>query len=138
DAASLAFQTLIITVLVLHYGGSTLKTLLYIIGYSSILFVLTSGLTSVNILWSLQGCNIFIIVGGKMIQAHANFKNGNTGQLSAATFIMLFVKALVRVFTSIQETGDMIVIIIYSSSALANGVLVAQFAYYRKAGVMQN
>ncbi|EFA03633.1 mannose-P-dolichol utilization defect 1 protein homolog [Tribolium castaneum] len=130
DAAFLAIQTVLVGVLVLHYGGSSSKALLYLVAYLLVNFILMSGLTPISVLWTLQGFNIFIVVSGKLTQAYSNYKNGTTGQLSAATLIMLFMGSLARIFTSIQETGDKMVILTYIASTLANGVLVAQLLYY--------
>lgn len=65
-----------------------------------------------------------------MVQAVANFKNGSTGQLSAVTVTMLFLGSMARIFTSIQETGDPIIILTYSVATFANGVLMVQLLYY--------
>lgn len=65
-----------------------------------------------------------------MVQAVANFKNGSTGQLSAVTVTMLFLGSMARIFTSIQETGDPIIILTYSVATFANGVIMTQVLYY--------
>lgn len=65
-----------------------------------------------------------------MVQAVANFKNSSTGQLSAVTVMMLFLGSMARIFTSIQETGDPIIILTYSVATFANGVLMVQVLYY--------
>uniref|UniRef100_T1JJZ2 Uncharacterized protein n=1 Tax=Strigamia maritima TaxID=126957 RepID=T1JJZ2_STRMM len=54
------------------------------------------------------------------IQALQNYQNGSTGQLSAITVFLVFAGNLARIFTSVQETGDSLVVITYSSSAIAN------------------
>ena len=66
----------------------------------------------------------------QMAQAIENFNNGSTGQLSAITLTMLFLGSLARIFTSIQETGDSIIIMTYSVSTVANGILMGQLIYY--------
>ncbi|GBM68638.1 Mannose-P-dolichol utilization defect 1 protein [Araneus ventricosus] len=67
-----------------------------------------------------------------MIQAVKNFQNGHTGQLSGMTVNLLFLGGLARIFTSIQETGDPMIIFTFMVASLANGVLAAQVLYYRK------
>lgn len=66
----------------------------------------------------------------QMVQAVSNFKNGSTGQLSAVMVLMLFLGSMARIFTSIQETGDPIIILTYSVATFANGVLMVQLLYY--------
>lgn len=67
---------------------------------------------------------------GQMVQAVANYKNGSTGQLSAVTVTMLFLGSMARIFTSIQETGDQIIILTYMVATVANGTLLFQIIYY--------
>lgn len=66
----------------------------------------------------------------QLMQAATNYSNGSTGQLSAVTGFMLFFGSLARIFTSIQETGDSTMIIMYICSTLANAVICSQILYY--------
>lgn len=66
----------------------------------------------------------------QFIQAYANYSNGSTGQLSAVTAFMLFFGSLARIFTSMQETGDSSMIIMYACSTSANAVIIVQLLYY--------
>lgn len=135
DGAFLGIQTVIIGFLVLYYAGAAFKGIVYVIAYLGLCTVLMSGMTPLNILWSLQALNIPILLTGKLTQAYANYKNSSTGQLSAATVFMLFFGSLARIFTSIQETGDTMLIFTYCASTFANFVIVAQMLYYWNAGV---
>lgn len=130
DSTFLGLQTAAIAALVLFYGGSPSKSVGFIAGYAALLFVLTSGITPLKVLSIAQAFNIPILLVGKLSQAYTNFKNGSTGQLSAATCFMLFAGSLARIFTSIQETGDKMMIITFIASTFANGVIVAQLLYY--------
>lgn len=64
------------------------------------------------------------------IQVVTNYKNGSTGQLSAITLLLLFGGSIARIFTSIQETGDVIIIVTYCVSTVANGAIVFQLFWY--------
>lgn len=130
DTAVLAIQTVIVAILVLYYHGYPLKALGYLLVYLGICVVMMGGLVPLKVLWTLQGFNIPILLVGKLSQAYVNYKNGHTGQLSAVTLLMLFFGSLARIFTSIQETGDTMVIITYVASSFANSVLVFQLLYY--------
>lgn len=134
DVSFLAVQTAAIAALVLHYNGQIVQVIAFLISYVAVSYVLMGGITSVDVLWSLQVLNIPILVTGKLSQAYTNYSNGNTGQLSAVTCFMLFFGSLARVFTSIQETGDSLIIITYILSTLSNGVIVAQLLYYWNVG----
>lgn len=65
-----------------------------------------------------------------MIQIIANFRSSSTGQLSAITIFLLFTGSITRIFTSMQETGDNLIIMSYVMSSLFNGILAAQVVYY--------
>lgn len=52
------------------------------------------------------------------------------GQQSVITIMLLFLGSLARVFTSVQETGDFIIILTYSLASFANGILLSQFYIY--------
>ena len=61
-----------------------------------------------------------------MIQAVENYKNGNTGQLSSITVALLFFGSLARIFTSVQETGDITFILSFTIATLCNAILLGQ------------
>jgi mannose-P-dolichol utilization defect 1 len=131
DGTFLAAQTAAIAALIFFYGQkSPTRAVLFTVLYGALVFILMGGMTSREFLWSAQGFNVPILLVGKLSQALANYKNGSTGQLSAATVFMLFSGSLARIFTSVQETGDTMMIITYSVSTFANAVIVAQMLYY--------
>lgn len=76
------------------------------------------------------GLNIPLLLTGKLSQAFVNWRNGSTGQLSAVTAFMLFFGSTARIFTSIQETGDAMLVVTYIASTFANTVIVVQMLYY--------
>ncbi|KAK9869419.1 hypothetical protein WA026_003173 [Henosepilachna vigintioctopunctata] len=132
DTAFLAIQTVAIAFLLLFYDVSISKAFGYLISYLTFIGVLVSGMVPIEILWALQGINIPLLLAGRVIQVYANYCNGNTGQLSAVTYSLLFLGSLARIFTSIQETGDMMVILTNVFSFLANLVIMGQIVYYWK------
>ncbi|XP_013110992.1 mannose-P-dolichol utilization defect 1 protein homolog [Stomoxys calcitrans] len=130
DGTFLAFQTAAIAAMVLFYNGAKAQSILFCVFYGSLVYVLCSGLTPFKILVTAQSLNIPVLLLGKFSQAFTNYKNGSTGQLSAATAFLLLAGSLARIFTSIQETGDIMMVLTYCASSFANGVIVAQMLYY--------
>lgn len=130
DGVSLGIQTLTIAVLVLHFGGDTAKATAFLAAYLAIITAVLSGIAPIKILWACQAMNIPIVLISKFSQAYTNYSNGSTGQLSAITGFMLFFGSLARIFTSIQETGDTTMIVMYMCSTFANAVIAAQILYY--------
>lgn len=135
DSTFLAVQTSLIAALVLYFQRRQVQAIGYILVYVVLTYILAGGITPLHILWTLQGFNIPILLAGKLAQAYTNYKNGSTGQLSAITLFLLFFGAVARIFTSIQETGDNMVIMTHSFSAFANGVIVFQLLYYWNANI---
>uniref|UniRef100_A0A1L8EIP6 Mannose-P-dolichol utilization defect 1 protein homolog n=1 Tax=Haematobia irritans TaxID=7368 RepID=A0A1L8EIP6_HAEIR len=130
DNTFLAFQTAAIAAMVLFFNGAKAKSMLFCVLYATVVYVLCSGLTPFKVLVTVQSLNIPILLTGKLSQAFTNYRNGSTGQLSAATVFLLFAGSLARIFTSIQETGDNMMIMTFCASSFANGVIVAQMLYY--------
>lgn len=130
DTSFLALQTAMIAFLVLHFGGAPAKAVAFGAVYSAVTYVLMGGLTPLKYLLIAQGFNVPILLLGKLSQAFTNYRNGSTGQLSAVTCFMLLAGSLARIFTSIQETGDQMMIITYGCSSFANAVIVMQLLYY--------
>ncbi|CAG5056558.1 unnamed protein product [Parnassius apollo] len=130
EGTFLAIQTAIIAALVLHYGGSSIKAASFLAIYIGVVSTLVSDYTPKDVLWFMQAFNVPIIVVAKAIQVITNYKNGSTGQLSAVTCLLLFGGSIARIFTSIQETGDFIMILTYCVSTAANAALVLQLFWY--------
>ncbi|XP_013417013.1 mannose-P-dolichol utilization defect 1 protein-like [Lingula anatina] len=123
-------QTLLVGCLVLHFSGNTGGALGFFLIVSGIVGFLMSPAAPLSLLWALQASNMPIVALSKMIQALENFKNQSTGQLSAITIYLLFLGSVARIFTSIQETGDNIVILTFVVSTICNGILALQIVLY--------
>lgn len=65
-----------------------------------------------------------------MIQIRENHRNKSTGQLSFLTVFLMFAGCLARIFTSIQETGDSLLIGSFVVASVTNGILLSQIFYY--------
>ncbi|CAG9121403.1 unnamed protein product [Plutella xylostella] len=130
EGVFLAIQTSIIAALVIHYGGASTKAFMFLATYVGAISALLSGYTPVHVLWSMQAMTVPIVFIAKSIQFITNYRNGSTGQLSAITCLLLFGGSIARIFTSIQETGDLILIVTYLVSTAANGAIVLQLFWY--------
>jgi len=130
DCSFLAIQTAIIASLVLYHTGPIVRVILFLVAYVAASVLLMGGTTPLHVLWSLQSFNIPILIAGKLSQAVTNYRSGSTGQLSAVTCFMLFFGSMARIFTSVQETGDAMLIFTYCVSTVSNGVIVAQLLWY--------
>ncbi|XP_025419401.1 mannose-P-dolichol utilization defect 1 protein homolog [Sipha flava] len=131
DSLFILFQTLLIVILVLYYNISKRAASSFTFIYCSLLFLLVSDIVPNSFLWNAQFISIPLMFFGKMAQCYVNFKNKSTGQLSMATCLLLFLGSSVRVFTSIQETGDSLLIWSFGLASFANFIIVTQFYCFK-------
>lgn len=129
DNTFLALQTAIIAMMVLWYNGDKSKSIILGLVYLAMIYLLCS-FTPMKILITLESCMIPILLTGKLTQAWTNYCNSSTGQISATTAFLLLAGSLARIFTSIQETGDFMMILTFCVSSLVNTIIVAQVIYY--------
>lgn len=130
EALFLMVMTSLVAYLILQYDKSVKQANLFLVSYVAVVYLLMSGLVPIRVLWALQVVNLPLIILGKLIQATVNYRNGHTGHLSAITVTMICAGSLTRIFTSIRETGDAIIILSYSLSSIINVVLVGQIFLY--------
>ncbi|XP_034230659.1 mannose-P-dolichol utilization defect 1 protein homolog [Thrips palmi] len=126
----LVVQTAVIAALVLHFGGRPAGAVTFSAVYVAILGALLSGYTPMPVLTFLQSMCVPVVILGKTIQIRSNYQNGSTGQLSAATVLMLLAGSLARIFTSQKETGDALLVFTYMVAATLNAITAAQLFYY--------
>ncbi|XP_028654265.2 mannose-P-dolichol utilization defect 1b [Erpetoichthys calabaricus] len=126
----LMVQTVTIGFLIQHYGGNTGRGIGFLGLYAVILLLLLSPLTPKTVITLMQATNVPAIVISRLIQAATNYRNGHTGQLSAITVFLLFAGSLARIFTTVQETGDPLMILTFVVSSCCNGIIAAQLLYY--------
>ncbi|XP_007443631.2 mannose-P-dolichol utilization defect 1 protein, partial [Python bivittatus] len=123
-------QTVSIGFLVQHFGGHTKRGLAFLLTYFAVLSLLLSSLTPAAVVTGLQASNMPAVVISRFLQAATNYQNGHTGQLSAVTTILLFAGSVARIFTSIQETGDSLLVLTYVVSSGCHALLLGQLLYY--------
>ncbi|XP_029436130.1 mannose-P-dolichol utilization defect 1 protein isoform X2 [Rhinatrema bivittatum] len=130
EALFLMIQTVVIGFLIQHYSGQPLRGVLYVVAYLGLLSLLLSPLTPMMVVTVLQSSNMPAVIFSRLIQAASNYENGHTGQLSAITVFLIFAGSLARIFTSVQETGDVLMALTYVVSSLCNGIIACQLVYY--------
>ncbi|GFS12268.1 mannose-P-dolichol utilization defect 1 protein-like [Elysia marginata] len=126
----MAFQTVSIAFLVCVYSDQLARGLAYLSVYVGLMGFLLSPSAPLGLLAILQAGNIFTVSVSKLIQAVTNYRNSSTGQLSVITVYMLLFGSTARIFTSVQETGDTMVVLTYIVAALCNAIIASQFIYY--------
>ena len=66
----------------------------------------------------------------QLSQVVTTFVNKTTGQLSMITCLLNWLGTAARIFTTLQETQDFIMLVNYVSSFVVNTVIMVQFVVY--------
>ncbi|EUB63439.1 Mannose-P-dolichol utilization defect 1 protein [Echinococcus granulosus] len=130
DATFLLVQSAIISFLTISWEISYLYGITFLSSYVCFVAYTLSPAVELSLLTLMQAANTPVILFSRGLQIYANFRNGSTGQLSAISVWLMAAGSLARIFTSIQETGDMLVILNFVVSSFVNIVLSAQIIYY--------
>ncbi|EFA85890.1 transmembrane protein [Heterostelium album PN500] len=83
-----------------------------------------------ELLLILTSANIGVAIFSKIPQLFMNFREKSVGQLSFVTTLLNFIGSLVRVFTTLKEIPDKIVLLSYSVGAGLNLLMLIQFILY--------
>ncbi|KAI8054264.1 polyketide synthase, partial [Syncephalis plumigaleata] len=124
-------QNLIILMLIYKYSGNLLTGLALVLACVASFFALHfESITSLSVLAMFQAGSIPLLLAGKIPQIIQNHQDKSTGQLSAFTVFAMFLGAAARVFTTLQEVDDLILIVGVVLSATLNGVVAMQMLAY--------
>merc|ERR1711916_193752 len=102
--------------------------------YGAAAYALVSGLVDMATLTSLAALNIPISASSKIPQILSNFSNKSTGTLSVVTCLLNFVGSLARVFTTLQEVNDALLLGGFVLMTALNGTLFFQILYFGSDG----
>lgn len=127
----LGIQDIIITVLTYYYNGNKVAAIMFSPIYIGINYALcTPAITPLDIIVKLQEFNLVVILISRFIQMWTNFSNGHTGQLSVISQSLIFFGGLARVFTTIQETGDLLMASQFILNCGLNLMILGQIFWY--------
>ncbi|KAI9293990.1 mannose-P-dolichol utilization defect 1 protein [Neoconidiobolus thromboides FSU 785] len=131
ETLAITFQNAFILLLILYYNGS-LFTASILLAAAAIFYTTLNNPTIVDseLLQLLQACTIPVVLISRIPQIISNYKNGHTGHLSAFAIFNYFFGTLARVFTTIQEVDDKIILTSYLLALFLNTVLAGQMTYY--------
>ncbi|KAI1363273.1 hypothetical protein F5Y08DRAFT_309846 [Xylaria arbuscula] len=131
ETALILGQNVIITVLVLNYSGRASMAALFIAVFAASIVTLFSGsVLDMQALGYLQAGAGVLGVASKIPQIAAIFQEGGTGQLSAFTVFNYLAGSLSRIFTTLQEVDDQLILYGFIAGFTLNCVLAAQMVYY--------
>ncbi|KAJ2550370.1 hypothetical protein EV175_004097 [Coemansia sp. RSA 1933] len=131
EALFIGIQNYVITLLILLLTGRANVG----VATGAVLLVFTyamfdAGLVGGAMLSAFYGLTIPLVIFSRIPQIYAIHKNKYTGQLSAFAVFNYFFGTAARLFTTIVEVDDSLVLLGAILAVAANGVLAAQMLYY--------
>ncbi|XP_027045324.1 mannose-P-dolichol utilization defect 1 protein-like [Pocillopora damicornis] len=126
----MSIQGCLLILMYFYYTSRLLAGVVFPVLYGGIVYVLASGLTPMSVLTKFASFNIGLLATSRLIQIVTNFRNGHTGQLSFIMVLLLTLGAVARIFTTIQETGDKVMLVTFLVSVTLNATLTFQVLYY--------
>ncbi|CAG8476973.1 16762_t:CDS:1 [Funneliformis caledonium] len=127
----LTIQNIIILLLILNYSGRSRDLFFTGITIVAISYVLGSpAIVNDAFLSFLQAITIPISLASKFPQIATNYKNGSTGQLSSFAVFGFTAGSLARIFTTLSEVDDSLILIGYVLASVLNVVLAIQMVMY--------
>ncbi|KAI0457413.1 hypothetical protein F5B21DRAFT_464389 [Xylaria acuta] len=131
ETALILGQNVVITVLVLNYSGRASMAALFVAALAvSLVTLFNSSVLNMQTLGYLQAGAGVLGVASKVPQIAAIFQEGGTGQLSAFTVFNYLAGSLSRIFTTLQEVDDKLILYGFIAGFTLNLVLAAQMVYY--------
>eukprot|EP00177_Eucheuma_denticulatum_P001489 GFKZ01002674.1.p1 GENE.GFKZ01002674.1~~GFKZ01002674.1.p1 ORF type:complete len:255 (-),score=33.36 GFKZ01002674.1:388-1152(-) len=130
DFFVLILENYAILYLFYKYTNRTSFGILVIAAYAMGLAFLCSPFFPVEIIRLMTLGNVAVVVLGRTPQVYASYVNGSTGALSVITCWGIFLGALARIFTTLQDVDSFNILAGYLSSALLNGTIAFQVLYY--------
>ncbi|KAM3524010.1 hypothetical protein MY4038_007915 [Beauveria bassiana] len=131
ETALILAQNVVISVLLLNYSNRAALAAVFVAvlaGAAGALF--TDGVLDLKLLSYLQAGAGVLGVASKLPQIVAIAQQGGTGQLSAFTVFNYLAGSLSRIFTTLQEVDDKLILYGFISGFVLNAILAAQMIYY--------
>ncbi|KAI9002313.1 hypothetical protein BC832DRAFT_114217 [Gaertneriomyces semiglobifer] len=127
----ITMQDVFILFLILGYSKNVVGMCILAIAYSAFAYALaTPEILDHQMLVTLQWSTVLLGIFSKLPQIMSNFLASSTGQLSAITVFLQFAGSAARVFTTLQEVDDQVLLISNLVASALNGVLVLQMLAY--------
>lgn len=130
-------QSLTILMLFYVYGRQSAlqkqAILAYVVAYVTAGYVLLTNaydLAPLSFVSLLQASTIPVYIASRVPQIWSNFKAKSAGQLALLTWVLNLAGGVARVFTTIQESNDPLMLVTVLLGVTLNGTIVAQILYY--------
>ncbi|KAM3084460.1 hypothetical protein ACMFMG_001436 [Clarireedia jacksonii] len=131
ETALIMAQNVVIAVLVLNYSGRASTAALFVAGLAAAagsLFM--DQVVDMKTLAYLQAGAGVLGVASKLPQILTIWQEGGTGQLSAFAVFNYLAGSLSRIFTTLQEVDDKLILYGFIAGFCLNAILAVQMVYY--------
>ncbi|KAI8620206.1 hypothetical protein BC830DRAFT_596932 [Chytriomyces sp. MP71] len=127
EVAFITLQNVVILMMLAFYAKKYLSLVVVTAFFAATAFLLNSpDILPDSLLVSLQWGAIIVSTASKFPQIYTNFVNGDTGALSFVTTFLQFVGAAARIFTTLREVKDQVILVSFLVATALNGILFAQ------------
>ncbi|KAF7548472.1 hypothetical protein G7Z17_g7035 [Cylindrodendrum hubeiense] len=131
ETALIVGQNIIISVLVLNYSGRASLAAVFVAALAGTFAALfAENIVDAQTLGYLQAGAGVLGVASKVPQILAIFQQGSTGQLSAFAVFNYLAGSLSRIFTTLQEVDDNLILYGFISGFVLNAILALQMVFY--------
>lgn len=135
EVALIAIQNIAISTLVLQFTGRGHFAAFFVANLVAAGYAMYKpSLISMNTLQYLQASAGLLGVASKLPQIITIFQQGGTGQLSAFAVFNFLAGSLARVFTTLQEVDDKLILYGFVAAFVLNAVLAGQMVWYWNSG----
>lgn len=131
ETALITIQDIAIAVAVLHFSRQDAAAAAYVAFLAAAGYALfSSQVVDAQALSYLQAGAGVLGVAAKVPQIVAIWRQGGTGQLSAFAVFNYLIGSLTRIYTTLQEVDDKLILYGFISGFVLNAVLAMQMIYY--------
>ena len=132
ETSLILVQDVVIGVLILQYGGKTAQAGAFVAALATAIYALLVSDTLVPepMMNYLQAGAGVLSIASKLPQIITVYSQGGTGQLSAFAVFNYLIGSLSRIFTTLQEVDDKLILYGFVAGFLLNAVLACQMLYY--------
>lgn len=132
ESALIAVQDVVIGVLVLSFAGKPAGAAAFVAVVAASIYALLFDATLVDAhtLSLLQAGAGVLGVASKLPQIFTIYKEGTTGQLSAFAVFNYLLGTLSRIFTTLQEVDDNLILYSIVAAFVLNAIIAVQMVYY--------
>ncbi|XP_031343074.1 mannose-P-dolichol utilization defect 1 protein homolog [Photinus pyralis] len=130
ESSILAIATLIIHMEIFWFADQKGIALVELFAYTTACFLLLSGLIPFTIIWVLQSMCIPLQLAAKLTQAVSIAENGNTGNISGASVLIMCVLTLVKTYSEYTARCDYLLVANNATTFAGNLIIGMQIIYY--------